>query len=268
MRYEPSTPRQVEGGIRAASRRGAFASTWWGKEWIRILESSRIGARLSRGKSYARKGKVTELTISPGRVTARVQGSRSGKYLVLLECETLPEESKAQLLNALEEQPCLAARLLEKDLPKELEQLFAEAELPLFPSPEKDLQTECSCPDWSNPCKHIAAVFYLMGEAFDADPFFLLTLRGLEREDLFGLSPEESLSEKPSFPPEPLPLEKEAFWGSKNPPSPEESVPASQFHGSLPRRLGALPLWRSSEPFLSLMEEMYRSAGEEEKDCS
>ena len=208
---EPTTPREVDGGIRAVSQRGSFATTWWEKEWIRILESSQIGARLSRGKSYARKGQVTELVASPGKVAAKVQGSRAGKYSLLLECDILSEEQKAKLLQTLEEQPFLVARLLEKDLPQEMEEIFHQVGLSLFPTPEKDLGTNCSCPDWSNPCKHIAAVFYLLAEAFDANPFFLLTLRGLKREDLFGLSREERLSEKSTFPPEPLPLEPEDF---------------------------------------------------------
>jgi len=268
MWYEPTAPRKVDGGIRAISQRGSFATTWWGKEWIRILESSDIGARLSRGKSYARKGQVTELAAAPGKITAKVQGSQARKYSILLECDVLSEEQKTRLLQALEEQPFLVARLLEKDLPLEMENLFRQVGLPLFPSPEKDLETNCSCPDWSNPCKHIAAVFYLLAEAFDADPFFLLTLRGLEREDLFGLSREENLSEKSGFPSEPLPLEPEGFWGSRNLPPLGEAFPPSEFHGTLPRRLGALPFWRSSEPLIPFMENLYRAVATEDRDES
>jgi uncharacterized Zn finger protein len=234
MWYEPTTPREVHGGIRAVSQRGSFATTWWGKEWIRILESSDIGARLSRGKSYARKGQVTELAASPGKITAKVQGSRASKYSILLECDVLAEEQKEKLLQALEEQPFLVARLLEKDLPQEMEEMFRQVGLPLFPSPQRDLETNCSCPDWSNPCKHIAAVFYLL----------------------------ESLSEKSSLPPEPLPLESEAFWGSHALPPLEEALPPSKFHGTLPRRLGPLPFWRSSQPLIPFMEELYRTVAE------
>ena len=266
MWYEPTTPREVDGGIRTVSQRGSFATTWWEKEWIRILESSQIGARLSRGKSYARKGQVTELVASPGKVAAKVQGSRAGKYSLLLECDILSEEQKAKLLQTLEEQPFLVARLLEKDLPQEMEEIFHQVGLSLFPTPEKDLGTNCSCPDWSNPCKHIAAVFYLLAEAFDANPFFLLTLRGLKREDLFGLSREEHLSEKSTFPPEPLPLEPEDFWGSSNLPPLGEALPPSGLHGTLPRRLGPLPFWRSSQPLGPFMEELYRTVTEGGKE--
>ncbi len=268
MWYEPAAPREMDGGIRAASQRGSFSSTWWGKEWVRILESSRIGARLSRGKTYARKGQVTELAISPGRITAKVQGSRAEKYTICMECDTLGENGKKILLETLEERPFLVAQLLEKDLPQEMRALFTKAGLPLFPVPEEDLTTQCSCPDWSNPCKHIAAVFYLLAEAFDTDPFFLLTLRGVEREDLFGLSRETTPSPRTLLPPEPLPLEPEAFWGTKHSPAPEEKVPPSEFHGTLPRRLGPLPLWRSPQPLIPLMEDLYRTVaqGEEETE--
>ena len=261
--YEPTSPRKVDGGIKAISRRGSFGSTWWGKEWVRLLESSRIGGRLSRGKNYARKGQVTELASSPGKITAKVQGSAAGKYSVTLECKVLTDGQRKGLLSALEEQPFLVARLTERDLPREMEEIFEGVGLPLFPAPEVDLKTDCSCPDWSNPCKHIAAVFYLVAEAFDSDPFFLLTLRGLRREDLFGLS-SEGPSQKAVLPPEPIPTDGEGFWGSADLSPIGEPVPPSEFHGTLPRRLGPLPFWRASEPLIPFMEELYRAVGEAE----
>ncbi|MEG6552546.1 hypothetical protein V6C53_20120, partial [Desulfocurvibacter africanus] len=82
MHYEPTTPREVEGGIKSCSRRGDFAASWWGKRWITVLEGFQIGARLSRGRSYARKGQVADLSVTPGEVRASVQGSRARPYAV------------------------------------------------------------------------------------------------------------------------------------------------------------------------------------------
>ena len=87
--YEYSRPIDVKGGIRAASRRGDFGSTWWAKRWIQTLEQFRIGARLSRSRSYARRGQVLSIDIQNGAVEAQVQGSRKRPYDVEISVRTI-----------------------------------------------------------------------------------------------------------------------------------------------------------------------------------
>ena len=84
------------------------------------------------------------------------------------------------------DKPGYAARLLAGELPHEIEDVFAEAGAALFPERGSHLITSCTCPDWATPCKHAAAVCYLMAEAFDDDPFLLLAFRGREREALLA----------------------------------------------------------------------------------
>ena len=263
--YTPAPAREVKGGIKAQSKRGNFASKWWGKRWIEALESFRIGARLSRGRSYARRGQVASLEIEPGEATAKVQGSRSKPYLVEISLPTYSPKQWRQVIDLLIEQPILAARLLGNEMPEEIEEIFTRARLPLFPGTQNDLTTDCSCPDWSNPCKHIAAVFYLMAEAFDNDPFLLFKLRGMERDDLLnalqegGANREES--EAPPAPePETLPLETEEFWGRNKEEANPGLSPVPQLHAALPKRLGPIPLWRSDKSFLDEMESVYQNA--------
>ena len=115
--------------------------------------------------------------------------------------------------------------------------------------------TDCSCPDWSNPCKHIAAVFYLMAESFDNDPFLLFKLRGMEREDLLatlqaGGAIKESGEVPPNLEPDPLPLKHDDFWGQTIDPSPIAMPHAPNLHAALPKRLGPLSLWRSDKNFI------------------
>ena len=217
--YPPTTPKEVKGGIKAQSKRGAFADKWWGKTWIETLESFNIGARLSRGRSYARKGQVADLDIAAGMVKAKVQGSRASAYKVTIEFKVLTDKQWQTVMAKLVEEPLFAARLLGNEMPEDIETVFEKVKVNLFPKRRGDLETDCSCPDWSNPCKHIAAVYYLLAEAFDNDPFLLFKLRGMDRDEFLeqlrgsGAVEETGATETgPVFEPVPLPLDPQAFW--------------------------------------------------------
>lgn len=179
-------PRRVEGGLRARSARGAIGQSWWSRRFLDVLESFALGTRLTRGRSYARAGQVLTLDIAPGAVTASVQGSRPKPYRVSIGLRPFPEPVWARIEALLAAQALYSARLLAGDLPPDLEQVFAEAGAPLFPAAVGDLDLRCNCPDVAVPCKHLAATFYLLAEAFDADPFQILHWRGRDRERLLA----------------------------------------------------------------------------------
>jgi uncharacterized Zn finger protein len=185
--YPPSKPRAVRGGIRAGSKRGRFGETWWAARWIAVLESFDIGARLQRGRSYARHGQVLSIDIEKGVVSARVQGSRRAPYKVAVTIGQLKPAEWRRVTDRIAGQAIFAAKLLAGEMPQDIEEAFTTAGVSLFPEKSRELVTACSCPDWSNPCKHVAAVYYLLGEEFDRDPFLLFRLRGLEREELMTL---------------------------------------------------------------------------------
>ena len=185
--YPPSRPREAKGGIKAQTKRGSFGQSWWAKRWIAVLESFDIGARLSRGRSYARRGQVTAIEVAEGLVKAKVQGSRPKPYDIVIKVATLSQSDWKKLAGTLGKEALFAAKLLAGQMPEDIEKAFTAAGLSLFPQKSKDLDTDCSCPDWSNPCKHIAAVYYLLGEEFDRDPFLIFKLRGMTREKLVGL---------------------------------------------------------------------------------
>ncbi|TDC37352.1 hypothetical protein E1211_10710 [Micromonospora sp. 15K316] len=177
-------PRRVEGGLRARSTRGAIGRSWWSRRFLEVLESFALGTRLTRGRSYARAGQVVRLDIAPGVVRAVVQGSRPRPYDVHIGLSAFPAELWDRLAAELAAQAFFSARLLAGDLPSELEELFATAGAPLFPAGIDELDQSCTCPDFAVPCKHLAATFYLLAEAFDADPFELLHWRGRGRSEL------------------------------------------------------------------------------------
>jgi uncharacterized Zn finger protein len=179
-------PIPVEGGLVARSERGAIGSTWWSRRFVAALEALSIGGRLTRGKTYARKGQVVTLRVRPGVVSSTVQGSRPRPYQVTIGFATLPDAAWHAVERALAEQALYRAQLLAGELPAELEGLFAGAGAPLFPKSVRELTMRCTCPDAAVPCKHIAATFYLLAERFDDDPFELLLWRGRSRADLLA----------------------------------------------------------------------------------
>lgn len=166
--FPPSTPRRVEGGVKARSQRGKFGDTWWADRWIQVLESFGWDGRLRRGRSYARQGQVLEYHTAPGMVTAKVQGSRRKPYSIEIKVTPLSPEEWNQVAKAMSGQARFAAKLLAGEMPQDIEEAFAAANLTLFPRSEEDIDTLCSCPDWANPCKHIAAVYYIRGRSSTA----------------------------------------------------------------------------------------------------
>ncbi|MGH9005102.1 MAG: SWIM zinc finger family protein, partial [Acidimicrobiia bacterium] len=181
----PSRPRPAD-GIKAKSRSGAIGTTWWSQRFIAALEAFDMGTRLTRGRRYARAGQVLDLTVEAGVVGARVQGSRVNPYTVTIRVLPLSTKDWARVEDALAARAVFLAKLLAGEMPADIEAAFAECRLTLFPASPGDLTTDCSCPDWANPCKHIAATYYLLAEAFDDDPFLILAWRGRGRDELLA----------------------------------------------------------------------------------
>jgi uncharacterized Zn finger protein len=185
-RYFPPPPprRKAKDGITARSQRGAIGETWWSKRFVRVLESLTDPNRLRRGRSYARTGQVMGLRVSSGTVTAQVQGSRRAPYAVRIAVSAFGPTEWARVETAMAERAVFMAALLAGEMPRTIEEAFASASLSLFPAEPQDLVSECSCPDWANPCKHVAATYYILAEAFDDDPFLIFAWRGRAKDEL------------------------------------------------------------------------------------
>ena len=184
--FPPSRPRKAAGGIKARSKRGPIGEQWWSRRFIDVLESFGLASRLSRGRSYARSGQVLSLDIGTGHVTAMVQGSRVKPYKVRLTVDPLTTRQWQRVEEALAARAVFRARLLAGEMPAEIEEVFADCGTPLFPRTAAGLAMSCSCPDWEVPCKHLAAVCYVLAEAFDEDPFGMLAWRGKGRDELLA----------------------------------------------------------------------------------
>ena len=181
-------------GIRAQDLRTLARKDWWARRWIASLEAMRLGPRFGRGRQYATAGQVTELMLDGPHVEATVVGSREAPYRITLDFTSATGETLERIVSAIAAEPMLLGRLLTDNLPTEIETLFRTEGLPLFPQaapqnwdnghPTYDVKMHCSCPDWARPCKHLVAVMLLLGEEVAQRPSTILSLRGIEIEDL------------------------------------------------------------------------------------
>jgi uncharacterized Zn finger protein len=264
--WKPTRRREAEGGIKARSRSGQIGTTWWSQRWLGVLESFGWSNRLGRGRSYARTGQVLDFKIDPGRVTARVQGSRPKPYEVSIKLKTLNDGQWNAVIRAMSSRAAFAAQLLSGAMAREVEDVFRRARVPLFPQSGRDFDADCSCPDIADVCKHIAAVHYILAEQFDRDPFMIFALRGRSRDEVLsalrrargGQAPQAPAPREPAAEAEPLLAEGfwslgPAFTGIRVAPVP----PAVDL--SVLRRLGDPPFARGRPERMQRLQAIYQA---------
>lgn len=176
----------IQGPIQAVSKRGDIGVEWWGRQWVAALDRLIGDGRLNRGKRYARNGSVVDLEIAYGQAFAHVLGSRNRRYHSYVSLKPFSDKEWDTAIKALSEQAIYSAKLLAGEMPGDIEAIFDGMGSSLFPRNNRDIQFDCSCPDWGDPCKHSAAVYYLLAEQLDADPFILFHLRGRNRETVLS----------------------------------------------------------------------------------
>ena len=174
---------------------------WWVERWLELLDSYRFKKRLERGRNYAREGNVLSIEFAERQVFAKVQGSEAEPYQVALSLEPFPDENRERVIKMMSQKPftdedwdCIiqtisqkaiyTAQLLAGEMPADIEEVFTANGLSLFPYTLSDVRSRCSCPDKANPCKHIAAVYYQLGDRFSEDPFVIFQLRGRTKEKI------------------------------------------------------------------------------------
>jgi len=265
-----------------------FSKTWWGKLFIEALENFTDSNRLGRGRSYARNGKVQELKINNGKITAKVRGSvnpyfgvyKEPLYKTTIEITSIKETDWSKAIAYLGSKASFISKLLLGEMPDNIDSAFADLKLHLLPHSHKDFETICSCPDWENPCKHIAGVYYLVAAKLDEDPFLLFELRGISRDKLqqelakspLGKALFSSLDSEDSVPqlvdtyytnPEKVAVETicsaKDFWlPQKRLPQVGEGVENVSLPAIVVKKGGDFPpFWQKESSFLAVMEELY-----------
>ena len=186
QQYPASRPLPTDDGIATRKQRGAMADSWWSNRLIELLDSYGLGARMTRGRRYARQGQLVSFDVQPGAVLAQVQGSRRTPYVCHVSFAPLTDQQWRTVQHEIDSTLNIPARLLAGEVPAELEAVFTRANVTLLPRRWNDLHATCSCPDWENPCKHLAAVLYVLADRLDDDPWLLLTWRGRTRSDVLA----------------------------------------------------------------------------------
>ncbi len=269
-----------------------FTRTWWGQSFLTALEQFTDSGRLSRGRSYANGRKVKQFEMNCGQVTAKVRGSvnpyygvyEEPTYTTTLEFETISRAKWAAIIAIMASKVSILSQLLVGEIPDNVEESFEPLGVRLLPHTKGDFKSDCDCPDWSNPCKHIAGVYYLVAAELDRDPLKLFELRGLSREDLhaelaktplgMALSAElmtESREIKPAekLYPEPKVVKVSKSHSLKDFWQPEKRLPATASEDTeklqsasvsaiLIKKQGDFPpFWERDNSFIAAMEEFY-----------
>lgn len=158
--------------------RKKFGTTWWGKKWVEVLSKYEHDQRMSRGRAYARADMAKKFNIAKCLISANVKGS-SGNYKVKINFKKFNDKEWGKIIRKLASKPILLSKLLNNEMPEDIEKSVGHSFIP------KSFNSECSCPDYANPCKHIAAVFYTLADEIDYNPMILFKLKGIEKEELF-----------------------------------------------------------------------------------
>lgn len=259
-------------------------TTWWGQRWIEALQNVLRGdsARLARGRTYARAGRTHDLVIKGGRVTAKVTGSRATPYKITIELAELSAPTWKKAIDGLAMKAQFSAELLGGQMPQAIDEVFVEAGESLFPKQRDDLKTNCSCPDWGDPCKHVAATHYLLGEALDRDPFLLFELRGRTKAQVLdalraarggaGEAPAKTKTKSKAALEEAIldiPAVKLGKLKAGDYDKPREPLPTLHFsfdepvtHGAVLRQLGAPTTWECDVSPADVLAPLVRAAAE------
>jgi uncharacterized Zn finger protein len=274
-----------------------FSRTWWGQRFITALEQFTDSGRLSRGRSYARGNKVKSFEIKDSLVTAKVRGSinpyfgvyQEPLYTTEIEIQPISAANWSAAIAYISSKAGFISRLMLNEIPDHIEDAFSTLGLHLLPHQKSEFKNRCSCPDESNPCKHIAGVYYLVAAELDRDPFLLFELRGLSRADLqseLAKSPlGKALStalEGQQLSPQPVAsyytqpeanalssdVSLKEFWqGAKRVPNLVEPASQNRVPAILIKKQGDFPaFWHKDHSFIATMEELYQRVKTKNRD--
>ncbi|MEA5507454.1 SWIM zinc finger family protein [Halotia wernerae UHCC 0503] len=236
---------------------------WWSQRWLELLDSYRFKKRLERARNYARQGNVLSIEFKGAKVLAKVQGSEVEPYKLSLSLDAFSDEEWSYVIETMSQKAIFAAKLLAGEMPQNIEEVFTTNGLSLFPFTLSDVHGKCSCPDKANPCKHIGAVYYQLGDRFSEDPFVLFQLRGRTKEQIIkdlrqlrGAKAENPTAETPNVPQSRPNTQYSAniqsFWQYHEPLESSLVVIAPSSSETVLDTLGAIPLAKTEESVVNL----------------
>jgi uncharacterized Zn finger protein len=264
------------------------SKTWWGKTFVAALEGFMEPGRLSRGRSYSGPNRLKTFELKKGKAIATVRGNvnpyfgvyKEPTYNTTITFQPISAADWKKVIATIGSQANFISKLLLNEIPENIEDCFKPLKLSLLPKGRKDCDSSCSCPDWGDPCKHVAGVYYRIAQEVEKDPFILFELRGISREELqaelskssLGQALSDELDRQNELPPpassrftqpmvQPLPkqVSLKAFWQGEKPLS-DVDVPVTQTSvpAVLIKKQGDYPaFWHRDSSFIAMMAEFY-----------
>jgi uncharacterized Zn finger protein len=164
--------------------------TWWGEEFVQALEAYIDPGRLQRGKAYRTDNRVLNFDLNKSEIKATIRGNinpyfgvtKEPKYKVELKFDQITPLQWQTIIKKISGNALWLSKLMLNEIPSTIEEAFDCDSL--LPSSYDNVKASCSCPDYSNPCKHIAGVYYRIASMLDLNPMLLFQLRGLAPEKL------------------------------------------------------------------------------------
>ena len=274
-----------------------ISRTWWGQRFLTALEQCTDAGRLGRGRAYSKPYRLLEFSIDGTRVNAKIRGNvnpyfgvyKEPRYRVEITLKRIPATKWTQIVKSVAGNMGWMSRLLLNEMPDDIEQAFSASKYSLLPRSANELNTHCSCPDWANPCKHVAGTYYHMAELLDKDPLLLFQLRGLDRENLQRELKKTSLGKamamqleaseepvlhvcathypQPEITPPDETMSHRDFWGGSALPPAETLANAPAVAALLIKKQGDYPpFWDRDNSFIEAMEQIYEQVAVKNKD--
>ncbi len=286
-----------------AAKKQSISRSWWSNKFISALESYTEPGRLKRGRSYSSDYRLKSFEIDGGLVLAKVRGSvnpyfgvtKEPTYVTTLEFQPISRSHWAAAIALIATKAGLISKLMMNEIPDNIEDSFSQINMNLLPQGVNDCKTSCSCPDYSNPCKHIAGLYYRVAQELDKDPFLLFQLRGLSKEALqqelsksalgqalsgelsetaVAAKPVTSLYTRPEITAAPTNLSLEEFWQGIPVAQPGRPASAGGMQGkesvvaaiAIKKQGDYPPFWQRDNSFIEVMEEFYQRVRNKNKD--
>jgi uncharacterized Zn finger protein len=257
-------------GIKAVSRRGPFGQGWLAVAWNNLIDGADSGGgALNRGRTLARNGSVQSIAVTPEMIVGWVQ-ERGELYQVIVTIPAPSQQRWARFFALVRHDPMVRAQLLGGQVPPVLGQGAFAALVPLVPRSLEGFELHCGCYSWETPCKHAAAILFLVAEELDRDPRLIFTLRGLDlasllqavrREKADHAANDDAAQHDPAAWREPLPNDLAAFWHGAPPDHTSKAAPLPPAP-----HLAPFPFWAGTRPFADMLEPIYHKAATEARD--
>lgn len=225
-----------------------YGRTWWGKQWLRAFTGIDYSNRLPRGRTYANKGRAYDISIKTNIITARVDGSYPQPYKVSISLPKFDRAIQESIRSLIVSSPSILSALINKQLPSTLLEKLNDYNIKLFPADWSEVDASCDCPDWAVPCKHIAAVIYLICVAIDNNPFVVFSIHDCDLLSLvsdFGVGSLKDCQRIPLLS-ETLGTENKQEWGTA---TYEEIIEQINFSKVKDLSSNIITILRDSPPF-------------------